>query len=618
MKVLLRLWTKLPKLLSLTLVVLAVWLSTGGEIRPKAKPATDILSVPFERITYLFPAAASVQRNDSPEQPSPVLDAQQSLLGYVVATSPYSDEFIGYGGTIPMLVALDKELKVTGIHVLANSETPSFIEELRAGTEESGGKGLFDSWTGLSAEEAAAKKVEAVSGSTLSSNAIIHGVQKRLALLSSQQSASGGLGVKEMVAWGLGGLLILLALASFFWPGKLRKFRPYLLGANVAVLGFWMGSLLSLSLFDNWVHNGVAWWVSPVVAGIGLLGLLLPVMTDKAYYCVYVCPFGSAQELLGMVNKKKWIPKGRLATALRAGPKVFVAVVVSLLVLGVGFDLADVEPFAAFLFGSASVYALVLAGLFLALSLLTPRPWCKYACPTGEILETLRRSDAPKPAAAAQAGSKGKGESMKAKDIVILVLALLLVVVVSKPQVESWVGEEVRTQGALAVLEENRPITNFTGESISRDVVDRVVKAGLSAHSAKKKRPCDIWVTQERSRIDALAAMYEEEEKELLRNASAALVVVGMPSKGAGGETGFWIQDCAAASQALLYSASAQGVGAVWLGLYPDEEMAANVAKALELPDFAKPVALLPLGVPLKSDPSREGVDVNKVHWNLW
>ncbi len=618
MKGFVRFLTKLPRVLSLILVVAAVWLSTGGQLRPKGAPPTDIQSVPLERIVYLFPGATSVERKELPTQASEVLDSNGTLLGYVVATAPYSDSFIGYGGQIPMLVALDTDMKVKGIQVLANSETPSFLDGLREGSDENGGKGLFDVWNGLGPDEAAKQEVAAVSGATLSSNAIIHGVQTRLAMLGSSEAVAAGFPWKDALAWGLGLILVLLALASFFWPGRMKKARVYLLAANVVVLGFWMGSLLSLSLFDNWVHNGVAWWVSPVVAGIGLLGLLLPLFTDKSFYCIYVCPFGSAQELVGLANKKKWVPKRRLARVLRTGPKVFLGVVASLLVLGVTFDLADVEPFSAFLFSSASVYALVLAGVFLALSVFVSRPWCKYLCPTGEILEVIRRPDVVNTAANAESGSKGKGESMKAKDIIILVLALLLLVVVAKPQVESWVGQEVKTQGALAVLEDSERIQNFTGEAVPRDVVDRIVKAGLRAHSAKNKRPCDVWVTQERARIDKLAESFEEEEKEFLRNASATLIVVGLPSKGAGGESGFWVQDCSAATQALLYSASAQGVGGVWLGVYPNEELTAKVAEVLELPDMAKPVALIPVGVPLKLGEAREGVDLNKVHWNVW
>ena len=176
----------------------------------------------------------------------------------------------------------------------------------------------------------------------------------------------------------------------------------------------------------------------------------------------------------------------------------------------------------------------------------------------------------------------------------------------------------MRTRGALDVLEGRRNVTNFTGEPVSRDVVDRLIKAGLTAHSMKGKRPCDVLVTQERKLLDALGTALGTEETEVIRNASAVLVVVGSPGKGAGGQTGPWAQDCAAATQALLYSASAQGVGALWMGVYPDEELAKKVSAALELPDFAVPVSVVPVGVPLKQDEAREGIDMGKIHWNLW
>lgn len=55
------------------------------------------------------------------------------------------------------------------------------------------------------------------------------------------------------------------------------------------------------------------------------------------------------------------------------------------------FDLRDVEPFSAFLIGSASVASVVLAVGSLVASLFVQRPWCRLLCPTGELMAILRR-----------------------------------------------------------------------------------------------------------------------------------------------------------------------------------------------------------------------------------
>ena len=46
----------------------------------------------------------------------------------------------------------------------------------------------------------------------------------------------------------------------------------------------------------------------------------------------------------------------------------------------------DYELFSAFLFRRAAPLVLALAAVFFALSLVTPRPYCRFLCPTGTLI----------------------------------------------------------------------------------------------------------------------------------------------------------------------------------------------------------------------------------------
>ena len=101
---------------------------------------------------------------------------------------------------------------------------------------------------------------------------------------------------------------------------------------------------------------------------------------------------GAAQALLGEVNKKhklklspklvKWLQYMRTAILL-----------FGLLAMGIGlsFDSADMEAFTVFRPQSAPRVALVLAILSLVLSIFVARPWCRFLCPLGEMLEMVRK-----------------------------------------------------------------------------------------------------------------------------------------------------------------------------------------------------------------------------------
>lgn len=105
-----------------------------------------------------------------------VMDKDGTLIGYVVYSSPASDEIKGYAGPTPLLIALDAKKNIIAVRMLPNKETPKFCKTVED-------KGLLDSWNGLSIKDAKKKKVDAVSGATFTSNSIIeslHAILEKL------------------------------------------------------------------------------------------------------------------------------------------------------------------------------------------------------------------------------------------------------------------------------------------------------------------------------------------------------------------------------------------------------------------------------------------------------
>ncbi len=85
----------------------------------------------------------------------------------------------------------------------------------------------------------------------------------------------------------------------------------------------------------------------------------------------------------------------------------------------------------------------------------------------------------------------------------------------------------------------------------------------------------------------------------MLKKAALAIVVCGNMDKALQGPAqGFWVQDCSAATENILLAANALGLGAVWTGLYPDENRSAEVAKVLKLPQAFIPLCTIVIGHP--------------------
>ncbi len=302
----------------------------------------------------------------------------------VINSTSLAKDVIGYGGQTPIKLYI-KDGTVERVEYQPNSETPSFFDQL---IEE----GIFDSWNGEKLSVAATKEVDVVSGATYSSMAIIKNVQRAAAYASDEDLASHnpfkGLEAKTII----GILVILTGVVITFVRPKNGVFQVVQQVLNVLVLGFWCGSFLSLSQFVSWMSNGFNF--STAMLAILLLGVVIiaPLFGKKGSYCHIHCPMGAAQDLVGRVPVPK-LKLGQKANKFLNKLRYYILLALLFMIwLGVGFDLIDYEIFSAFLLSSASTVVLVMASVFLVLSLFVTKPYCRFICPTGAMLTMMQKT----------------------------------------------------------------------------------------------------------------------------------------------------------------------------------------------------------------------------------
>ena len=108
-----------------------------------------------------------------------IKDAKGNKLGTVLFSSPYSDNIKGFNGPTPLLIALDAEGHIKNVVLLENQETPVYAKHVMEG-------GLYESWNGLTVEEALDKHVDAVSGATYTSDGVKKSLITRLEVYQRQ------------------------------------------------------------------------------------------------------------------------------------------------------------------------------------------------------------------------------------------------------------------------------------------------------------------------------------------------------------------------------------------------------------------------------------------------
>ena len=321
---------------------------------------------------------------------------------FVVNTKPLVKDVQGYGGPVPLKIHI-KDGRVAAVEAEPNAESPDFFNRA---------KELLNHWQNKSVDEALAEEVDAVSGATFSSRAIIANMQRGLAYAQKRGqwgedgsvgalgtsappivgSEDGSVGALETSAPPMVALIVVLlgAVVPLFYNN--RRLHLVQLVVNVVVLGLWTGTFVSYTLFLRIFAGGVSLSAIGALAApllMLIVALIYPLAGRSGHYCANICPFGSAQELAGKLSRRKLRITPRVLKLLSVLRNLLWGVLMALLLTGTCTAWIDYELFTAFLYSSASVWVTVLAALFLVLSVWVPRPYCRFVCPTGALIKSV-------------------------------------------------------------------------------------------------------------------------------------------------------------------------------------------------------------------------------------
>ena len=321
---------------------------------------------------------------------------------FVVNTKPLAKDVQGYGGPVPLKIHI-KDGRVVAVEAEPNAESPDFFNRAKT---------LLNHWQGKEVDEALAEEVDAVSGATFSSRAIIANMQRGLAYAKQHGqwgedgsvgalgtsappivgSEDGSVGALETSAPPMVALIVVLlgAVVPLFYNN--RRLHLVQLVVNVVVLGLWTGTFVSYTLFLRVFSGGVSLSAIGALAApllMLIVALIYPLAGRSGHYCANICPFGSAQELAGKLSRRKLRITPRVLKLLSVLRNLLWGVLMALLLTGTCTAWIDYELFTAFLYSSASVWVTVLAVLFLVLSVWVPRPYCRFVCPTGALVKSV-------------------------------------------------------------------------------------------------------------------------------------------------------------------------------------------------------------------------------------
>jgi nitroreductase len=176
--------------------------------------------------------------------------------------------------------------------------------------------------------------------------------------------------------------------------------------------------------------------------------------------------------------------------------------------------------------------------------------------------------------------------------------------------------EKSKGEDMLTVLHARKSVRNFTGAPVNRTDLEKILRAGMAAPTARNSQPWSFVVVTDRKILDALDAGLPSAK--MLSKAGAAIIVCTEPEKAAGKSKDFAIIDASLAGENILLAVEALGLGSVWTAAYPDADRMAHVRSVLGIPKNVIPLNVIPIGVPTGEDKPKDKYKKEKIHWEKW
>lgn len=167
----------------------------------------------------------------------------------------------------------------------------------------------------------------------------------------------------------------------------------------------------------------------------------------------------------------------------------------------------------------------------------------------------------------------------------------------------------------LDIIYRRRSIRIFERKEVEKGLLEELLRAGMAAPSASNGQPWEFVVITDPEPLEQLQSKLHYGKY----NAPAAIAVLANLSI-AKKESSFrfWVQDCSAATENILVAAAGLGLGGVWIGGYPKEEVTDLIHEILGIPENIYVLNLIYIGYPAEEKPARTQYEAERVHWQKY
>ena len=171
-----------------------------------------------------------------------------------------------------------------------------------------------------------------------------------------------------------------------------------------------------------------------------------------------------------------------------------------------------------------------------------------------------------------------------------------------------------RKMESIEALKTRRSIRKYQNRKIPEEIITEIINCSMYSPSAFDYQPWHYIVVDRQEIFDNILKVATHAE--MIKEASHAVILCGDHKLEE--NTGLLIQDISAATENLLLAAHSLGLGAVWVGIYPFEEIMKGLTDLFKLPDNLIPVSMAVIGYPGETPLQPERYKKERIHINKW
>jgi nitroreductase len=167
---------------------------------------------------------------------------------------------------------------------------------------------------------------------------------------------------------------------------------------------------------------------------------------------------------------------------------------------------------------------------------------------------------------------------------------------------------------AIEAIFTRRSIRKYLDTPVAEELVQKLLAAAMQAPSARNQQAWQFVVIDDRAALAKIPAFMPNAA--MAADAPLAILVCGDLSLEK--SPGYWVVDCAAATENILLAAHALGLGAVWTGVYPREARMDGLKRLVGLPEKVVAHSLVVIGHPAEQVPAVDRHRADRIRRNRW